>query len=276
MYCAPGVKHENGTCFDRDGLIRIIGKYNQQYPNKKIKYTSQTSNQQLWQSIRNGMASVCGDREWCWLDQDFLHDDSTIQSYYKPPRPSTKYKWLTTGDIDHVLKQYEQIYRDFIFMGTVPIDFDAVIDEYKHMDVCKLRQSGGGYKHSKYGFVFNLDPHDQRGSHWVSMFMTLSGNNPFIGFFDSYGTPPPREIENLIRRIKQQIKQCMGINLRYKCNTVQHQHKNTECGVYSLYFIYQCLQGYSFEEITETIILDDEVNKFRNFFFRPTINYKHS
>lgn len=279
MFCAPGINHtEPGTCFDRPALLRIIRNYNQHNPHQKITYSRTATNFQLWQLIRQGLTDVCGDREWCWLDQDFLRDDPMLQRYYRPPKPETPRKWLSTSDIDHVLKQYENQYPDFLFMGTVPLDFDQVIDEYKNMDVCRLfngrNQRGGEGVKRRYGFVFNLDPHDQKGSHWVSMFLNLSGPDRFIGFFDSYGHPPPPDIEQLIIRLRKQIKHCMGFNLPYKCNTVQHQHQGTECGVYSLYFIYQCLRGFSFESITENIILDDAVSQFRHFFFRPTIYYR--
>ena len=283
LFCAPGITSAGGTCFDRPGLLRIIRKYNKRYPEHQIVFKRGTPNHLLWSLIRDGMASICGDQEWCWLDQDFLKDDTLVQSYYKPPKPKTAKKWLATSDIDRVLKQYEKQHSEFSFMGTVPIDFDEVIEEYKNMDVCQIYQAGGsswslstGHDITKYGFVFNLDPHDKKGSHWVCMFMDIAGSSPYIGFFDSYGHLPPKQIRDLIVRLKNQVKTCLGIDLIYKCNTIQHQHKDTECGVYCLYFIYQCLQGYSFEAITETIILDDAVNKFRHFFFRPTINYHGS
>jgi hypothetical protein len=300
MFCAPGVRGTpsvrgaRGTCFDREGLYRIIDDYNHKYPDKKITYHPNLSTEKLWKLIRDSLADLCGDQEWCWLDQDFLKTDQLVQQYYKPPKPKTQKQWLSTKDIDNVLKQYERQYNDFIYMGTVPRDFDMVIDEYKNMDLCRMYNGegaiGGGRTIKKYGFVFNLDPHDQRGSHWVSMFMNLSVPDDdtgivlrggggghienFIGFFDSYGYPPPKEIKALIMRLKKQAKRCMGIDLVYKCNTVQHQHQDTECGVYSLYFIYQCLRGLTFEKITQSIILDDDVNKFRDFFFRPTIYYQ--
>lgn len=279
MFCAPGNQMTGGTCFNRSGLIKIINDYNRKYPRRKILYKDNTPDHVLWTMIRDGLANVCGDQEWCWLDQEFLKDDTSVQSYYKPAKPDTQYKWLSTSDIDNVLKQYEKKYKDFVFMGTVPLDFDEVIEEYKNIDLCKIYHGtnprlGGGRKITKFGFVFNLDPHTKKGSHWVSMFMNLSGKDKFIGFFDSYGNQPPSRIEKLIRKLKQQVKECLGFDVVYKCNTVQHQHKGTECGVYCLYFIYQCLQGNSFETISENIILDDDVNKFRDYFFRPTINYK--
>jgi hypothetical protein len=278
MFCVPSIGANNGSsCFDRAGLLHIIKKYNNKYDHK-IAYNVRMTNRELWNSIRDGMAQTCGDQEWCWLDQDFLKHDSTVKKYYKPPKPKTPTKWLATSDIDGVLKQYEEIYPDFFFMGTVPIDFDEVIDDYKNIDLCRMYQGGGaitkGHPIRRYGFVFNLDPHDQRGSHWVCMFMNLAGHDQFIGFFDSYGQPPPAQIKQLIAKLKSQAKSCLGVDLKYKCNTVRHQQKNTECGVYCLYFIYQCLRGLSFETITENIILDNDVNQFRHFFFRPTIDYQ--
>jgi hypothetical protein len=277
-FCAPSTDpQDGGTCFDRNGLERIIKQYNDKYPYSKIKYTRQTPVGTLWKLVRDGMADVCGDQEWCWLDQEFLKSDTVVQSYYKPPKPITPTKWLSTGDIDHVLKQYENLYNDFFFMGTVPIDFDDVIEEYKKINLCQMYKGSPitqGRPIRRYGFVFNLDPHYKGGSHWVCMFINMTGNDKFIGFFDSYGQAPPKRIMKLIDRLISQAKSCLNMTLKYKCNTVQHQHKNTECGVYCLYFIYQCLKGIKFETITENIILDDAVNKFRHFFFRPTIFYK--
>lgn len=272
MFCAPGnTGGGGGSCFDREGLLRIIKNYNKRYPNNKIIFKKNITDHALWKLIRDGLANICQDREYCWLDQDFLQDDYILQNYYKPPIPSKPKQWLSTSDIDSVLKQYEKQFPRFMFMGTVPIDFDEVITEYKNIDICSLYNNK---QITQYGFVFNLDPHDRRGSHWVSMFLNLTQPEYFIGFFDSYGSPPPKQIVKLIQRLRDQVHNCLGVNLKYKCNTIQHQHQSTECGVYSLYFIYRCLQGHSFELITENIILDNDINKFRQFFFRPTIYYK--
>jgi hypothetical protein len=285
MYCAPGRQKQNDGCFDRQALLRIIQDYNSKYPSKKIIYESNATDHQLWNLIRNGLSKSCGDHEWCWLDQGFLEKDDDIQNYYKPPKPETKTKWLSTTDINRVLKQYETIYFDFAFMGTVPIDFDQIIEEYAKMDMCTLYNGQGLQLQNgskiyldrlirRFGFVFNLDPHTENGSHWVCMFMNLAVDEPFIAYFDSYGyCPPPAEISALMTRLKKQVLDCLGIELIKKCNMIRHQHKNTECGVYCLYFIYKCLRGQSFESIVEHIILDDDVNKYRDFFFRPTINY---
>lgn len=286
MHCAPGIKQGLHGCFDQSALIRIAKAYNVRYPKTPI----QISDTQLWDRIRQGLASLCGENEWCWLDQPFLKGDSVLQEYYKPPKPITQTKWLGTTDINRVLKQFEHIYPDFAFMGTVPIDFDQIIEEYAKIDLCRLSGGQGlqlsgptqstplyqGRKVRRFGFVFNLDPHDQGGSHWVCMFLDLTVDQPWVGYFDSYGhCPPPKQMMVLMDRLKQQAKRCLKIDLVKRCNPIRHQHKHTECGTYCLYFIYQCLKGRSFDSITESIILDDDVNQYRDFFFRPTMDFIH-
>ena len=140
-YCAPGISKHDGSCFDRKGLQRIIRQYNSAFPEKAITYRRNTPNQILWQLIQQRLSDRCGDQEWCWLDQDFLRSDMEVQNYYKPPKPETQYKWLTTSDIDHVLKQFEKQYQTYLFLGAVPLDFDLVIDAYRDLNLCYL--SGG-------------------------------------------------------------------------------------------------------------------------------------
>ena len=60
------------------------------------------------------------------------------------------------------------------------------------------------YKNGKrrLGIVFNLDPHDMPGSHWVSLFVNM--NNGGIYFYDSVGKFPNKEISDLMFRIRSQ------------------------------------------------------------------------
>ena len=43
----------------------------------------------------------------------------------------------------------------------------------------------------KIGIVFNLDKHDQEGSHWICMYVDLYTDD--IYYFDSYGQKPPKK-----------------------------------------------------------------------------------
>ena len=119
------------------------------------------------------------------------------------------------------------------------------------------------------GIVFNMDPHDQSGSHWVAMYIDLK--KWVISYFDSFGIcPPPIQIQRLIQSLNKNAVEVTGKKMFVNCNTNQHQIKNTECGVYSMYFIVESLKGRSFNDISKKIILDDEINKYRDLFFRPS------
>uniref|UniRef100_A0A6C0JG35 Uncharacterized protein n=1 Tax=viral metagenome TaxID=1070528 RepID=A0A6C0JG35_9ZZZZ len=52
-------------------------------------------------------------------------------------------------------------------------------------------------------------------------------------------------------------------------NNNRFQFKNSECGVYSMHFIEEFLNGKTFDQIINNIIKDDEINKKRNYFYRP-------
>jgi hypothetical protein len=55
-------------------------------------------------------------------------------------------------------------------------------------------------------------------------------------------------------------------DVRY--NKIQHQFKNSECGVYSMNFIIRLLGGETFDEIVNNITNDDKMNSCRNTYFR--------
>jgi hypothetical protein len=66
------------------------------------------------------------------------------------------------------------------------------------IDIEKLYRDGKRY----IGVVFNLDPHDAPGSHWVSMFVNLT--NGGVYYYDSVGKFPGKEVVSLMKRIAQQ------------------------------------------------------------------------
>ena len=119
--------------------------------------------------------------------------------------------------------------------------------------------------------VINFDKHDQPGSHWVGIFIDVPKRR--IGYFDSYGMcPPPDLISKYIRRACRDLLHGSSgeIEMKFKCNKNRHQFKNSECGVYSIYFILQSLKGRSFDEIFTNIIYDDTMNAKRDLYFRPS------
>ena len=58
---------------------------------------------------------------------------------------------------------------------------------------------------TKVGIIFNLDPHNKGGSHWVALFVDCKKHK--IYYFDSYGDPIPERIMRLVKTIKEQARE---------------------------------------------------------------------
>lgn len=268
-YCAPGADKTDFTCFSINALRKIASAYNQRLAKGSkdmIKLNQNMNKNKLWQEIRKKLSNKCN-TEWCWLDLDFIKelDDPEINNNHRPDGPDGQYSWLKTSDINKAMKQYEQAYQGFVFFGPVPIDFAEINVELNNMNLNSLLNRGV----KSVGIVFNMDPHYKRGSHWVAMYIDLV--RWVISYFDSFGLcPPPKEVTKLINSINKNAKKIRGKKMFVNCNTNQHQIKNSECGVYAMYFIVESLKGRSFDDISQNIILDDEINKYRQLFFRPS------
>ena len=263
-YCTPSIKTKS-TCYSKQNLVKMTKKWNRNYKHK-IKHTKHKSKMELWHNLDRKMKLLCKN-EWCW--SRYLID---LKNRFRPPRP-TKWnqkpdEWLDTNNIENVMEQYEKAHNDFVFIGAVPLDFNLKTNTGRCMvdDLCKINielLQKKGIK--KIGIVFNLDYHDEPGSHWTAMF--IDSNRKGIYYFDSYGQEPEKEILVLIEKLKNQYKK-INIKMKEQINNIRHQYKNSECGVYSLHFLITMLTKKTrFRTFCNNIIEDDEILKYRKIYF---------
>jgi hypothetical protein len=272
-YCAPNVEiSEHWTCFDRKELEeialafniyiqknRVCGK-NKCAPRKLIDIRSKTK-QELWHSIYRRLAKICR-YEYCWIDQSFIQQiqDPSLREKikyftFKPKSTRKRNSWLSTTDINAVMQQYQEVDASFKFLGALPSDF------YTQVQV----RYGDVYKYKRVGIVFNLDRHDQPGSHWVA-FM-IDNTKQTIEYFDSAARPPNAYIKGFIGKL---TKEGPGLSqYTYLENKIVHQKENNECGVYAIYFLVQRLYGKDFKTVSTNVINDFQMNLFRDNIFRP-------
>ena len=128
--------------------------------------------------------------------------------------------------------------------------------------------------YNQIGAVFNLDRHDQPGSHWVCLYIGLNPSSPNFGcfFIDSNSTKTPFEIRQLMYRVREQIRHIykskkMWDKFTVMENNKQFQFKNTECGMFSIYFMIKFLEKKRFLDIITLDIDDEDVHKFRNIYY---------
>lgn len=275
-HCSPSAtKEQKLSCLNKNSLLKISNSWNKNNPGNTIKINENDSIRKLWNKINNKLKNKC-QSEWCWIQQEFIKNmnDKEIIESFRPKMPrkwlENKNEWLSTTDIENVMKQYEKIHKNFLFIGPVPIDFDSkdnfgtcIVNELCKLNINNLLQKNI----NKIGIIFNLDKHDQSGSHWVALFIDLENNN--IYYFDSYGEPAPDEVNILSQRLIEQGKK-YNRNIVYTQNKVRHQYENSECGVYCIHFVVKLLKGHSFKDITENKINDMNMNKNRWFFYSPS------
>jgi hypothetical protein len=277
--CSPKPKGEiNGfSCYTNKSLYKLRDLWNARHPDVKI---TSNSPKEIHRQISYNLSGICN-KESCWLKQkaEFGPIASDISDSFAPESPPEWKKnpneWLSSIDIMNVMKQYEKAYKCFDFIGPSPIDFDTrklygecVWDELCNFSLEDQIKEGK----TKIGIIFNTDPHNKPGQHWISMFINIKKKKIF--FFDSTGDPQPSEIVDFIDRLKEQ-----GLNLNPKIHFrvdsnegIEHQYGNTECGIYSLFFIVHMLEDKLSEHYLKTHIIKDEyMNKFRNIYFNDSL-----
>jgi hypothetical protein len=277
--CSPKPNNEinNFTCYTNRSLIKLRDMWNARHPDSKI---NSNLPKEIHKLLSEKLMNTCN-KESCWLKQkaDFGNVSNELVESFAPLSPPewkiNPTEWLSSDDIMKVMKQYEKAYKCFDFIGPTPIDFDkrklygeCVWDELCNFSLKQQIQDGK----TKIGIIFNTDTHDKPGQHWISMFINIKKKNIF--FFDSTGDKPPKEIITFVKRLKEQgLNLKPKINFKYDSNEgIEHQYGNTECGVYSLYFIVHMLEDKTTEHYLKTHILKDEyINKFRNIYFNETL-----
>ena len=265
MNCAPHRKGDT-TCYTKEQLVKMAKILNKK-EGAKIKFTG--SKEELWNAIRMHLFDEF-DYEWEWMDNKSireLNDREIKYETFKPPMPTAwlknKFTWLNTTDILNVMRQYEKLYREFKFFGPVPVDCPKdIYCELTNIDLGKMNRKGV----NMVGVIFNLDKHNESGSHWVGLFANMQDNS--IIYYDSTGNPPPDYIKYFIGMLKRQMRSGVVIDWNKK----KHQFGGSECGVYSMNFIIESIKGNKLSEIEKKTISDYSVNVLRNYFYRPPKN----
>ena len=273
LKCAPGRDHKF-TCYNSTALHELKDAWNEKYPDKRI---NSNTPYEIWSYFHNHFKSMC-ENEKCWLRQSFMQNkvSSSLKKYtFAPDSPesweSNPKEWLSSDEILDVMKQYEHTHPEFVFLGPSPIDFEkkTLFNDCIWEDLCKfdLRQYIEKGK-TKIGIIFNLDPADKDGSHWVAAFIDTKRKG--IYYYDSNGIQAPIRIKKFLHKVKEQGKhKDVGIKFKIEQNTKEHQMKDGECGMFTMYFIINMLKKQSFKQFKKKFKGggDEYMNKLRDVLF---------
>lgn len=187
--------------------------------------------------------------------------------------------WLSNVDIERVLRQHATHDPSFRFIGAVPIDFASPSDTGEMgkcvtQALCRVRVRRWWREGARrLGIVFNLDPHDQSGSHWTSAFLDFERNAIF--YYDSFGSTPPHEVHQLFQSVGAQLEDMHGSPPHVQHNDLRHQFHNTECGVYCVHFLTFMLRATqrgkcpraTYADFVRQGKTDEEMKRYRRVFY---------
>jgi len=262
MFCAPSNnKKVANSCFTENQILKLCKSYNLN-SNNKIQ-TVNRSILSIYNDLKQNLNNI---DEYLWIENSkntkYLTDDelknifvpkmptewcSDIQNWRNQTNNSTiNAPWLSNFDIDIIMKQYHHKYPNFTFLGTFPIDFQE-----SNLFGCVSNLCGFNIdniiskKKNCFGIVLNTDKHTQSGAHWISIFCNLRTFK--IYFFNSATNNQsriPEEVKSFVHNIQKQVLKLYHRQLEFKFNDkVKHQSSNSECGIYSIYFILSLLDA---------------------------------
>lgn len=221
----------------------------------------------------------CGTEKCILKHPDFIKavDDNSIivesLDRFKPRGPANTTALLSNLDIDNLLTKLTNIHSDHYHMDFQMIDFMGT-DRLPPTALGRLNIVEDvikkGYK--TFGVVMNTDIRTGGGIHWFALFCDFRKTPYTIEYFNSSGSKPYKEIQAWIIKTERE----MATNLpQYKTTPVilkgmvHQKDSETECGLYSIYYIWNRLNNIPPEVFQARRIPDDDMIQFRTMCFTP-------
>ena len=254
LSCHPKIKTKK--CINKNIKNKLKARWNRM-STKKIR-----RNNDIMKELRNILK--CSN-DYCVLnkiDKELLDNNFAPKApYYWNSNVRSGMNALSSLDIINVMKQYEEKYKTFKFIGPSPIDYNF---DKNGRCVCNNLCNYTKDKR-KVGIIFNLDPHYLKGSHWVCLY--IDNSKKIIVYFDSLGN-----------KINSNIKSFVDDNLQdYEYidnyNYILTIGNTSECGMYCLHIIITLLTNRKInnnKDIKRFIrkrISDDKIHKYRYKYF---------
>jgi len=203
-----------------------------------------------------------------------------LNTRFKPVGPRDSLKLIDNYNIFSVQSQWMREFPHYFAFDFAMIDFDKTNDPLFTTDIADILQGKveadfGDHKEFRkcdcISCVLNTDVSTGRGKHWICVFVDCRSPEWTIEFYNSTGRPPAKSILRWMEKTYASLRDYSGLEpKRIIVTTVKHQQKNTECGVYSLFYIRKRLDGVPYTFFMKDRIDDDSVSEFRKYLFRPS------
>ena len=282
IHCSPKM-HEHAekdrTCFSLEELKLIVAEFNKK--SEPAKQITATTKKGMVAALLKAYKPICDKNQYCWIKQTLAHNTSKLnklESNFRVKMPNewvnNQNTWLNTYDILYVMKQYEELYKDFVFLNVTPIDFAEknsfgrcigdMLCDFNVKDLLARQKT-------RFGIVFNTDPSTRGGQHWIMIYCNLDSKKPNYGiyFYDSVASPAPHQVKTFMKKIVGQVPEENRSAFECKENKIQRQYSNYDCGMFCIVFLTQCLKNIKFDIICKNMYTDEKINSLRKVLYRP-------
>lgn len=181
---------------------------------------------------------------------------------------------LSNINIDDILDQIQTKFKQFYHYNFNMLDFKANGDTLATVDVYNDIYKKG---FTTAGCVINSDLYSGRGKHWMALFIDLRNNPWTVEFYNSSGNLPQKQFDEWLNESvhkltygnissdgqlaqKQNVKKVIATRIR-------QQQSRTECGVFSLFYIWSRLNGVPYSFFTNNSVHDKLMFEFRQHLF---------
>lgn len=203
-----------------------------------------------------------------------------LETNFKKKGP-TDTSLLNNFNIDQTLEQWRVKFPDFFAYNFNMRDYERKGDTLATVNMRDLYNKGIRTA----GCVINSDYYSGRGKHWMALFADMRdlsrGGKWTVEFFNSSGNPPYSEFAAWLIKTKGQMEEILSspelkqLNISVEiinCCDIPHQKTKTECGLYSLYYIWARLNRIPPSFFQQNIISDVLMINFRQHLFTGSSN----
>lgn len=193
---------------------------------------------------------------------------------------------LTNTNIDDILKQWQVQFPTFFAHNFNMRNYASyswrngeVIprpDSLATITFTDLNSHEFGKQFKCCACVINSDKYQGPGLHWMALFADWRKPDEWsVEFFNSSGNPPAPEFVNWMVKKKADMEKHIfdakitpapKVNV-VKVSSIRHQKSKSECGLYSLFYIWARLHGVPYSYFSENHIPDKLMFEFRQHLY---------
>lgn len=187
---------------------------------------------------------------------------------------------LSNDDIDTIMKQWTMAFPRFYAYNFNMLDYDKYSfrngrvvkgpDTLLSVDPEELFK-----KYDSCGCIINSDVYHGAGKHWMALYADTK--NKTVEFFNSSGRSPVPEWTSWLERARRGMAASRGFryeDIKVLTGHRVQQYSMTECGVYSLFYIWARLNGTPQEYFENNPIHDELMFEFRAHLYNGYLDNK--